>query len=283
MKRIAAILLGVLLTFSAAVYPAVTVFAQEGMPDGPNCNIVYDLGNGQYYAITKPIAMSMMVTNPDGSYYLDPTTQYYVVDEAKVDAFLSGLDALYSGPESDTLIFHATRGEDVVVEGGTLTRRFLDEDTEYNYLWQAMMEQRQEVHVPQYGIGKTYIELDMTNQTLYYYKNGTLVLETPIVTGNTSQGNGSPTGVYYLRGKSRNQTLISSKPKNDPGYYESFVNYWMPYVGNSVGIHDATWRSKFGGTIYQSGGSHGCINVPLANMDKLFPETEVSTPVVAFY
>ncbi len=283
MKRIAALILGMLLTFSVAACPSVTVFAQEGLPDGPNCNIIYDLGNGQYYAITKPIAMSMMMTNPDGSYYLDPNTQYYVVDEAKVDAFLSGLDSLYAGPESNTLLFHATRGEDVQVEGGTMTKRFLDEDTEFSYLGQAIMEQRQEVHVPQYGIGKTYIELDMTTQNLYYYKNGTLVLETPIVTGKVSSGNGSPTGVYYVRGKSRNVTLISSKPKNDPGYYESFVNYWVPFVGNSVGIHDATWRSNFGGNIYQSSGSHGCINVPLSNMEKLFPETEVGTPVVAFY
>ena len=29
-----------------------------------------------------------------------------------------------------------------------------------------------------------------------------------------------------------------------------------------IGLHDATWRSTFGGAIYRGGGSHGCINLP---------------------
>ena len=36
----------------------------------------------------------------------------------------------------------------------------------------------------------------------------------------------------------------------------------MPFVGNSIGLHDASWRGSFGGSIYQSNGSHGCVNLP---------------------
>jgi lipoprotein-anchoring transpeptidase ErfK/SrfK len=35
----------------------------------------------------------------------------------------------------------------------------------------------------------------------------------------------------------------------------------MPFY-DGQGLHDAPWRSEFGGTIYQTNGSHGCINLP---------------------
>ena len=283
--RLTAVLASAFCVLAAAavlsLWPVRPVRAAQA-PAAPNCNIIYDFGGGNYYAVTAPIAMSMMMTNPDGSYYVDPGTQYYVIDENKARAFLQALDAMYPA-ESATLIFPATRGDLVQIDGGTMKRRFLNEDAEYVYLWQAIMEQRQEVHVPQYGIGKTYIELDMTNQMLYYYNHGVRTVETPIVTGNLARGYGSPTGVYYLRAKMRDQVLRSGKPKDDPEYYEQPVTYWMPYIANSIGVHDATWRSKFGGEIYKTNGSHGCINVPYAAMNELYPLAQTGMPIVAFY
>ena len=35
-------------------------------------------------------------------------------------------------------------------------------------------------------IGDTYIEVDMGNQHMYYYVDGEMVLDTPVVTGNTN-------------------------------------------------------------------------------------------------
>ena len=40
-------------------------------------------------------------------------------------------------------------------------------------------------------IGTTYIEVDMTNQMMYYYVDGKLEIETPVVTGNTSLRRGT--------------------------------------------------------------------------------------------
>ena len=85
-------------------------------------------------------------------------------------------------------------------------------------------------------IGKTYIEIDMSRQTLYYYVEGDLYLESPIVTGNLKRGRGTPARVCYIYGKQRRRIL------RGPGY-ASFVNYWMPVNGN-IGLHDATWRQK---------------------------------------
>ena len=64
--------------------------------------------------------------------------------------------------------------------------------------------------------------------------------------------------------------------------YRSHVNYWMPVYGG-IGIHDATWRSEFGGEIYLRSGSHGCVNTPLEVMDIFYPRVQKGTPVVIHY
>ena len=43
----------------------------------------------------------------------------------------------------------------------------------------------------------------------------------------------------------------------------------MPY-NNGEGLHDAQWRSRFGGDIYLTNGSHGCINLPLEKAAELY-------------
>ena len=124
-------------------------------------------------------------------------------------------------------------------------------------------------------IGNTYIEIDYTNQHLYYFENGELVLECDIVSGNISNGNGSPDGVFKIVYKQRDATLVGED-------YESAVDYFMPFAYN-VGIHDASWRSKFGGEIYKKSGSHGCINVPAAMAKKIYESVATGTPVIAYY
>lgn len=126
-----------------------------------------------------------------------------------------------------------------------------------------------------YDIGMTYVEVDMTHQKLYYYLNGEQVLATNIVTGDTGKRRGTPEGVFYVYGKQRNRTLRGAD-------YESFVRYWMP-IYKAVGMHDASWRGSFGGTIYQRNGSHGCINMPTAAAKTMYEKIEVGTPVVVFY
>lgn len=124
-------------------------------------------------------------------------------------------------------------------------------------------------------IGDTYIEIDYTNQHLYYYKEGKLVMDSDIVSGNIKNGNGSPDGVYKIIYKQSPATLVGEN-------YSSNVTYFMVFAYN-VGIHDATWRSSFGGEIYKGNGSHGCINVPASFAKELYAVLETDTPVVAYY
>lgn len=119
------------------------------------------------------------------------------------------------------------------------------------------------------------MEIDIANQILYYYENGIRRFASSVVTGNHRLGHDTPTGVYKIRGKQRNITLVG------PGY-ASPVKYWMNFIGNSHGIHDANWRSKFGGSVYLTNGSHGCVNVPPSSMPELYGMVQVGTPVVLY-
>lgn len=124
-------------------------------------------------------------------------------------------------------------------------------------------------------IGDSYVEADLTNQHLYLYQDGILVLETDFVSGNMSNGCGTPAGVFGLTYKTTNAVLRGED-------YETPVNYWMPFNGN-IGMHDATWRSTFGGDIYLTSGSHGCINLPLDMAAAIYGYVSKGFPVVCYY
>lgn len=114
------------------------------------------------------------------------------------------------------------------------------------------------------------VKVSIDNQKLEYYENGELILSCDIVTG---KNNATPRGNYQVLGKARNTTLKGQD-------YSSFVKYWIAFKGNSYGLHDASWRSTFGGNIYKYNGSHGCVNMPEAKVAKLYNIVEIGTPVI---
>ncbi|MDD7113887.1 MAG: L,D-transpeptidase [Lachnospiraceae bacterium] len=111
-------------------------------------------------------------------------------------------------------------------------------------------------------IDKTYIDVNLSRQKMWYVEDGKVALSSDVVTGNISTGHGTGTGLYRIAYKQRDHLMVK---------YNSFVHYWMPYntkVG--IGFHDASWRSSFGGDIYRTNGSHGCINMPPAKAEELY-------------
>ncbi|HYF82217.1 MAG TPA: peptidoglycan binding domain-containing protein [Clostridia bacterium] len=123
-------------------------------------------------------------------------------------------------------------------------------------------------------IGNTYVEINITRQYLWFYKDGMLITQGPIVTGNPNRGNATKVGVYMLNYKQTGSTLRGPN-------YEAEVTYWMPFNGN-IGIHDASWRYSFGGNIYKRNGTHGCVNVPMYLAKKIFNNIEDGTPVICY-
>lgn len=125
-------------------------------------------------------------------------------------------------------------------------------------------------------IGNSYIEIDLTKQHVWVYNDGNMVADSDCVSGNMSLNYGTPAGVYQITYKERNATLVGEG-------YSSPVNYWMPFNGN-IGLHDASWRNgQFGGSIYLTNGSHGCVNLPPEKAAMIFDKIEKAMPVVCYY
>ena len=91
----------------------------------------------------------------------------------------------------------------------------------------------------------------------------------------------TPNGTYYIYNKERNRVLRGTKQPNGKYEYESPVSYWMPF-NKGIGLHDASWRSTFGGNIYINSGSHGCINLPTGFAGSLYSQIYVNLPVVVY-
>lgn len=123
-------------------------------------------------------------------------------------------------------------------------------------------------------IGNTYVEIDLAKQYLWFYKNGSLIVQGDVVTGNVRSNHLTPTGIYRLKYKQRGAIL------RGPGY-ASYVTFWMPF-NRGIGIHDASWRSVFGGSIYWTKGSHGCVNSPYNLAKTIFNNIEKGTPVICY-
>jgi hypothetical protein len=123
-------------------------------------------------------------------------------------------------------------------------------------------------------IGNTYIEVNISRQYLWFYKNGKVITQGSVVTGNPNRGHSTVLGTYMLNYKQKGATLTG------PGY-EAPVTYWMPFFGN-IGLHDASWRYSFGGEIYKRRGTHGCINAPIYLAKTIFDNIEEGTPIICY-
>ncbi|SKC01446.1 Putative peptidoglycan binding domain-containing protein [Lachnospiraceae bacterium] len=129
----------------------------------------------------------------------------------------------------------------------------------------------------QYGdsdIGNSYVEADLDNQKVYVYKDGELVVQTDCVSGKAVAGRFTPDGTYGITYKEKDATLVGEG-------YSSPVKYWMPFNGN-IGLHDASWRNKFGGDIYLTNGSHGCLNLPTSKAAEIYDCVEKGEPVIVY-
>ena len=121
----------------------------------------------------------------------------------------------------------------------------------------------------------TFVEIDLTNQTIVYYKNGNIITKGNVVTGNVSAGHATPPGVFKLDWKTKDTVLRGDG-------YASPVSFWMPFNGG-IGLHDASWRSVFGGTIYKTNGSHGCVNLPYNVAKDIYYNIEEKTTIICRY
>ena len=185
-------------------------------------------------------------------------------------------------------IFHTSTGKDAELTGPYGWQ--MDQEGETAALIAMIRTGQSQVREPLYkkkaqdrtnDWGGTYVEIDLTGQHVYMYQEGALVWEAPCVTGNVSKDYTTPEGIYSLTYKEKDRILRGKKKEDGTYEYESHVDYWMPFNGG-IGLHDASWRSKFGGTIYQYSGSHGCINLPPDKAQTLYDLVYTGIPVICY-
>jgi lipoprotein-anchoring transpeptidase ErfK/SrfK len=206
-----------------------------------------------------------------------------VLDEEAVKEFVKK-----NAKENDTYgkkrIFTTTLGTELTLPGGAYGWK-TDTTAETEALINSIKNGENISKEPEYtsrgankgseDIGSSYVEIDLSDQHLYLYEDGVVVMETDFVSGNMSNGNFTPAGVFGITYKTKNAVLRGAD-------YETPVNYWMPFNGN-VGMHDATWRSTFGGDIYLTSGSHGCVNLPLDKAAEIYEYMSAGFPVICYY
>jgi len=205
-----------------------------------------------------------------------------IFNSAKMKSFVNALASHYNtyGTVRD---FTTATGAAIKIGGGDYGWR-VDVNGEIEYLIEAVKKGEKASREPLYShsgasysandIGSTYVEINLAAQHLWYYRNGALVAEGDVTTGNISKGNGTPTGIYRLKYKDTDAVLEGED-------YSVPVAYWMPF-NNDIGIHDATWRKDFGGKIYLTDGSHGCINAPYSLAETIFNNVSPGIPVVCY-
>lgn len=227
-------------------------------------------------------AVSWLETDSDGIPVLGENGDL-IFDSEKLEKYTETLAGIFD-TSGGTFDWIKPNGEKVTLDNN-MQGYVVDKEAEADKIKETMLRGGNLTRVPIYSskgkgrgrdaIGKTYIEVDMSAQKLYYYVNGRLELQSDVVTGNLARGNGTPAKLCDVYFKQRNRTLRGPN-------YATFVNYWMAVSGH-IGIHDATWRSKFGGDIYKTAGSHGCVNVPKSFAAKLYDVVEIGTPVIMYY
>ena len=206
----------------------------------------------------------------------------YTLDKEKVAAYVNELGYKYD-TFGCTRQFTTSLGKTVTVPGGDYGWA-IDQDAETEALIAAIESGESQVREPVYSfegwdrsendIGDTYVEISLEDQRMWFYKDGQLLVDTPVVTGNVSKNWSTPTGVYAVDAMMSPYTLTGED-------YESDVTYWLPFNGN-VGIHDASWRSEFGGKLYLTEGSHGCVNTPYDQVEIIYQNIGIGAPVVVY-
>lgn len=188
--------------------------------------------------------------------------------------------------------FYTTSGRTVYVYGDAYGWK-IDQGAEVEQLTQEIRSGTQTEREPVYSmransrgyndLGNTYIEVDLSDQHMYFYQNGSIIFDSAIVSGNMSYSDRqTPPGIFTLYYKKSPDVLRGKLLPNGKYEYEEPVNYWMPFNGG-IGFHDAGWQPYFGGDRYLEGGSHGCINMPPDNAAVLYSIIDYGVPIVCFY
>ena len=252
-----------------------------------NCNITYDFDDRKI-TLDSDTVISWLLTKPDGS-FITTSGHDIPIDEEKITEFVANM-----AQETDTYgkdhEFYATVDGWITVPwtNASCYGWQIDRDETVVQL-KELIEKGETVTVePIYtawgtgytrktdDIGTTYIEVDISEQHMWYYKDNVVIMDYDFVSGTeTDPSRRTPRGVCQIVGHINGKTLGTYATHG----YATWVDYWMPFNYQSCGFHDLS-RSAYGGSIYMYNGSHGCLNMRHSEAANLYSEIFDGLPVI---
>lgn len=232
-------------------------------------------------------------------------TEKYKIDETKLREFVQGLYDKYNvGHEGQ--LFKTKNGRVLTLKYFETTGWNIDVDKSCERYLNAIEEGYQGVLGPVMTrldedgkeAGGTYVEISIDEQNMWYFVNGEILVDTPIVSGGADVGSADAVSLDTLIAEFNSRSTPTNgiwtiKKKESPhfmkgpeiaeGVYEYTldVTYWLPF-NDQIGIHDNYQRVEYGGKIYQTSGSHGCINTPYEEVEKIFKNIDVGCMVIVY-
>ncbi len=248
-------------------------------------SVTYDLPNGEQEVLDASVLKNWIAMREDGVQYLN---EEIVKDH--VNAYVALL-AMKVDDVHTTRVLHSTLQGDVAFPSETWGH-MIDQETESAALLADIQNHNVTEREPAYSLnstyaenfGWTYVEVDIENQTCFYYEDGELLWSSECVTGTGSnEDRETVRGIFSILNKEQGRTLRGPQLEDGSYTYESYVNYWMQFY-EGYGLHDATWRSnyEFGGDTYWYSGSHGCVNLPYSAAESLYFMVSRGTYVLVF-
>lgn len=239
-------------------------------------DLTYDFGD-RTETVNASLIKDWIVKGEDGQ---------YTVDEDKVMEYVKDLAYKY-----DTFglahEFTTSHGEKITLQRGGDYGWVMKKQATADELVQYIKEGKTGTIEPVYlyegksrdtnDIGGTYVEISIEEQRMWCYKDGQVIVDTPVVTGLESDPDRmTPRGGVWAIDAMKSPSVLTS----DVYGYRQPVTFWMPFNGD-VGIHDLE-RSDWGGDVYMTNGSHGCVNTPYDKAEIIYNTVEIGTPVVVY-
>ena len=221
----------------------------------------------------------------------------FVFDESVIVDYVSDLADTYN-TRGKTRVFHTSSGETVELEDVPIEERTvchlagwqMNEESLVPLIMNALRsgrnasivvpwQYRSVAHGEDNDFGDTYLEISIPNQHIWFIENGVCTADAPIVTGTAyDPSRATPIGMYRSTDLYTEHTMTGS-------YGSAFCHYFIRVTIDGVGVHDSAWRGSYGGTIYLTDGSHGCINTPYDTVDYIFwaiKDRDMYTPIIVW-
>lgn len=223
----------------------------------------------------------ILVEVPEDAIELHSDGTFEVLSYDFLDGYIdSAASAFDTVGKNNPFVAHG--GSTVTISGGTLGNKVDKKVEKETLIFLFNKAESQPDRMPIYsthvdGGFDTYVEVSLEEQHVWFYKDSELIMDSDCVSGTKDTSRETPTGMWYMDVVMPGKMLYPSGESKG-----TWVDRWMRFTPDGCGLHDATWRSKFGGSIYTYSGSHGCVNLPPRFAYDLYEYAYTGMPVIVY-